>query len=487
MAPRFPEGFLWGGATAANQYEGGWNEGGKGESLPDHMRGGDKDTPREIDAVLDESLFYPSSEATDFYHHVEEDIALFAEMGMNVFRMSINWSRIFPTGMEDEPNEAGLEFYDRVFDELKKHGIEPLVTLSHYELPYALVEKYNGWESRELIDLFFKYATCVLDRYHGKVTYWLTFNEINTACMPFGSSLSLGEVQGFSGTLDELPATEQQRYQGLHHQLVASAKVVKWAHETHPELKMGNMDCFILSYPATCDPADVLANQAEMRRMNWYSSDVQVRGSYPAYAPRFWAEHGLSLDITDEDVALLAEGTVDFYTFSYYMSNIVGTHGDVEKAAGNMTFGGKNPYLKASEWGWQIDPEGLRYALNEIYDRYGIPLMVVENGMGALDTIDADGRIRDMYRMEYLKSHVDAMAEAVADGVDLMGYTWWGPIDIVSAGTGEMRKRYGFIYVDKHDDGTGDLGRIKKDSFYYYQKIMNSNGEDSLLDIEVKE
>jgi len=478
---RFPENFLWGGATAANQYEGGWNQGGKGESLPDHMRGGSRTEPRQIDAELVEGALYPSHEATDFYGHVEQDIALFAEMGMKVFRMSINWTRIFPTGMETEPNEDGLAFYDRVFDELRKHGIEPLVTISHYELPYALVEKYNGWASRDLIDLFMRYATCVMDRYADKVTYWLTFNEINVAALPFGAALSLGLLQGFTGKFDETIGDIPTRYQALHHQLVASARIVKYAHENHPQCKMGNMDCFITSYPATCDPADILANQAEMRKVNWYCSDVQVRGAYPAFAKRFWAENGIELDIAEGDLETLAEGTVDFYTFSYYMSSVVGTHDDMQFAEGNMTFGGKNPYLKASEWGWQIDPTGLRYTLNEIYDRYEIPLMVVENGMGAIDTVDEDGRIRDTYRMEYLAGHVEAMAEAVADGVDLLGYTWWGPIDIVSAGTGEMRKRYGFIYVDKHDDGTGDLGRIKKDSFYYYQKVIATNGEDLSL------
>ena len=443
---KMKEGFLWGGATAANQYEGGWNEGGKGASVPDHMRGGSFKQPRQIDAEFDPNALYPSWEATDFYHHYEEDIALFAEMGWNVFRMSINWSRLFPTGEETEPNQEGLDFYDKVFACCAKHGIQPLVTISHYELPYALVQKYNGWASREVIDLFFHYGKTILDRWHDQVKLWLTFNEINTGAMGMGSVMSLSIIQGYTGTMADFPDDPQLRFQALHHQFVASAKLVKYAHETYPDLKMGNMDCFILSYAATCDPKDVLLNEQEMRITNWFCSDVQVRGYYPAYMNRYFKEHGIKVEFAPGDKELLLQGKVDFYTFSYYMSSIVGTH-DVEQTAGNMTFGGKNPYLKSTDWGWQIDPDGLRFSLNEIWDRYQIPMMVVENGMGAYDEKGEDGKIHDDYRIAYLKTHVKAMEEAVEDGVDLMGYTWWGPIDLVSAGTGEMRKRYGFIFV----------------------------------------
>lgn len=474
----FSKGFLWGGATAANQYEGAWDVDGKGASIPDHMRGGDFQTPRQVDAVIDPNALYPSHEATDFYHHVEEDIALFAEMGWNVYRLSVNWARVFPTGEDDEPNEAGLAFYDHVFDCCLAHGIQPLVTISHYELPYALAEKYDGWASRELVDLYFRYGKTLLDRFHGKVKYWLTFNEINTGTTPMGVVHSLGMVKGFTGTMAEAPSTANKRFNGLHHQFLASAKLVKYAHETYPDLKMGNMDCFILSYADTCDPLDQWACLSQMRHMNWYCSDVQVRGAYPAYAKRLWADNGISIVMEPGDEELLAQGKVDFYTFSYYMSNVVGTHDSLEQTQGNMTFGGKNPYLESSEWGWQIDPLGLRIALNEIYDRYQIPLMVVENGFGAKDTVEADGSIHDPYRIDYLRKHIAAMRDAVDDGVDLMGYTWWGPIDLVSAGTGEMRKRYGFIFVDKHDDGTGTMARSRKDSFYYYQRVIASNGED---------
>ena len=479
MGKGFPEGFYWGGATAANQFEGAWNVDGRGPSVDDHFTGGTKDRPRTITVDIEPDVLYPNHDGIDFYHHYEEDIALFAEMGFNMFRMSISWSRIFPNGDDEKPNELGLAFYDKVFDCCRAHGIEPLVTLSHYEMPYHLVEKYNGWASRELIGFFEKYCQTVFDRYHDKVRYWLTFNEINCGTMDMGNLFETSMIRGFAGPASEAHTTPQERYQALHHQFVASARVVKYAHERYPQFRMGNMDCFILSYAATCDPKDVLANESEMRRMNWYCSDVQVRGCYPSYAKRFWRENDISLKIEDGDLEDLKEGTIDFYTFSYYMSSVVGTH-DVKQAAGNMTFGGVNPYLKSTDWGWQIDPDGLRFALNEIYDRYQIPLMVVENGMGALDKVEEDGSIHDTYRIEYLKSHVRAMREAVDDGVDLKGYTWWGPIDLVSAGTGEMRKRYGFIYVDKHDDGSGTYKRSRKDSFYAYQKIIKSNGTEGL-------
>lgn len=478
MDKRFPDGFYWGGALAANQCEGAWDVDGRGPSVDDHVTGGSFDRPRELTQDIKAGVFYPNHDGIDFYHRFEEDIALFAEMGFTMLRVSISWSRIFPNGDDPEPNEAGLAFYDRLFDCMHEHGIEPLVTLSHYEMPWALAERYNGWASREVIDHFVRYCETVFARYQDKVRWWLTFNEINNGASDHGNLLSTSLVQGFEGPVSELRRTPQERYQALHHQFVASGRVVRLAHEQYPQFKVGNMDCFILSYPATCDPADVLANQAEMRRSNWFASDVQVRGHYPAYARRYFSENGIELNVRPGDLEDIAAGTVDFYTLSYYMSNIVGTHDDMEITQGNMTFGGKNPYLPSSEWGWQIDANGLRYALNEIWDRYEIPVMVVENGLGARDEVAEDGAIHDDYRIDYLRRHVAAMREAVADGVDLIGYTWWGPIDIVSAGTGEFAKRYGFVYVDKHDDGTGTLERRRKDSFYAYQKIVASNGED---------
>ena len=470
--------FLWGGATAANQYEGAWDADGKGASVSDHCTNGSHTTPKWVTEQILPDRMYPSQEATDFYHHYKEDIALFAEMGFKTFRMSINWTRIFPTGMEDEPNEAGLAFYDKVFDELNKYGIEPLVTMSHYEMPYALVEKYNGWEGREVIDCFMKYAEAIFDRYQNKVKYWLTFNEINAGTMAMGAVLSTGTIKGFSGPISEVPDKPQERYQALHHQFLASARAVKLAHEKYPQFKMGNMVAFSTSYALTCNPTDILKNQNQMRDMNWYCSDVQVRGEYPAYAKRMWEEKGVNLKIEDGDLEELKEGTVDFYTFSYYMTSCSSADPEALKGEGNLLGGLKNPYLKASDWGWQIDPEGLRYTLNELYDRYRIPLMIVENGLGAYDVKGEDGMVHDSYRIDYMRKHIEQMIEAVKDGVDLMGYTPWGCIDLVSASTGEMAKRYGFIYVNKFDDGTGDLSRERKESFYWYKKVIETNGDE---------
>lgn len=469
--------FLWGGATAANQYEGAWNVGGKGESICDHMRAGSHTTPRYIDIKINPEYRYPSHEATGFYDHVEEDIALFAEMGFKVFRMSINWTRLFPTGEEATPNPTGVVFYDKVLAELKKYNIEPLVTLSHYEMPYNLAQKYNGWASRKLVDFYVTYASFALDRWHDSVKYWLTFNEINAGSLSFGSVLSLGTIQNYEGTLSDFAGSAQERYQAIHHQFVASALVVDYAHSHYPDVQVGNMDCFILSYPETCDPKDQLANLDKMNLLNWYCGDVQVRGSYPSFAQKIWNELGVELTFEPQDLEILKKGRVDFMSFSYYCTSVTSTHDTLEKTEGNISFGSKNPYLTASEWGWQIDPTGLTIALREIYARYQIPLFIVENGLGAKDVLEADGTVHDTYRIDYLKSHVQAIKDAVECGVDVMGYTWWGPIDIISASTGEMAKRYGFIYVDKDDEGNGTEKRYKKDSFTFYKKIIETNAD----------
>ncbi|MBQ9062745.1 MAG: glycoside hydrolase family 1 protein [Eubacterium sp.] len=475
----FKEGFLWGGATAANQYEGAWDIDGKGASVSDHCTNGSHTSPKRVTPQFEEGTLYPSREATDFYHHYKEDIALANEMGFKVFRMSINWTRIFPTGMEESPNEAGLQFYDSVFDELAKYGIEPLVTISHYELPYGLVEAYNGWYGREVIDHFMRYVSVIFARYQGKVRYWLTFNEINSGTMPMGAVLSLGTIRGYNGPITEVPDEKQIRFQALHHQFVASAKSIKLAHEQYPDYKIGNMCLFATKYPYSCNPDDVLECQKQMRIMNWFCSDVQARGYYPSYIDRWFEEQDITIRMEPGDKEILLEGTIDFYTFSYYMSACESTDlAVIDKVGGNLVGGVANPYLEASEWGWQIDPKGLRYTLNEIWDRYQLPIMVVENGLGARDELTEDGKIHDSYRIDYLRKHIAQMREAVADGIDLMGYTPWGWIDIVSASTGEMAKRYGFVYVDKYDDGTGDLGRRKKDSFYWYKKVIESNGTD---------
>ncbi|BCN32466.1 glycoside hydrolase family 1 protein [Anaeromicropila herbilytica] len=475
---QFRKDFLWGGATAANQFEGAWNVDGKGASTSDMCTGGSHTVPKRITRSIEEGTFYPSHEAIDFYHHYKEDIALFAEMGFKVFRLSIAWTRIFPTGMETEPNEEGLAFYDRVFDECKKYGIEPLVTISHYEMPFALTEKYNGWVGRECIDHYVRYCEAIFKRYQGKVKYWLTFNEINAGAMPLGNFLSLGILN--EGTTDFVHQVDipELRFQGLHHQFVASAKAVKLAHEKYPEYKMGCMIAYMTTYPLTCNPDDVMKAQQANQISNWLCSDVHVRGAYPSFAERYFEDNNIRIKMEDRDLEILKEGCVDFYTFSYYMTTCVTANEDADNIGGNLIGGVKNPYLKASDWGWQIDPKGLRYTLNEIYGRYEIPLMVVENGLGASDEISEDGSINDDYRINYLREHIEEMKEAVKDGVDLMGYTPWGCIDLVSASTGEMKKRYGFIYVDKYDDGTGDLSRRKKKSFDWYKKVIASNGEE---------
>ncbi|MDO4273488.1 MAG: glycoside hydrolase family 1 protein [Eubacteriales bacterium] len=469
---KFPEGFLWGGATAANQYEGGWDEGGRGPSIADILTGGSVDKDRRLTPPSPvKGEFYPNHEATDFYHHWKEDIALFAEMGFKIYRFSISWSRIFPRGDEAQPNQEGLQFYDQVIDELLKYGIEPMVTISHYENPLYLSLEFGGWKNRRLIDFYLNFAKVLFERYKGKVKYWLTFNEINMLTQPFGAVFC-------AGMLDPEDNNEQARFQAMHHQLVASALAVKMAHETDSSYKLGCMLAYHNGYPCTCRPEDVLFAQQHGQLHNSIAGDVHVRGAYPGFAYRYFKEHGITLEQAPEDEKLLKDGTVDFFTISYYSSCCVSAAQDGERTAGNGAENIKNPYLQTSDWGWQIDALGLRYVLNQIYDRYQIPVMIVENGLGAVDEVSSDGKIHDTYRIDYMRQHVEQMKEAVCDGVDLIGYTCWGCTDLVSASTGEMKKRYGLIYVDKHDDGSGDFGRKKKDSFYWYKRVIESNGED---------
>ena len=461
----FPAGFLWGGATAANQIEGGYAEGGKGLSIQDVMPRGIM-APR-VDRPTPDNL---KLEAIDFYHRYAQDIALFAEMGFTVFRLSIAWSRIFPNGDDAEPNEEGLAFYDRVFEECAKHGIEPLVTLSHYETPLNLTEKYNGWVSRDLIGLYERYVRTVFERYRGKVTDWLTFNEIN-------SVLHAPLMSGGIGTPKE-QLSEQDLFQAAHHELVASALATRIAHEVLPGSQVGCMVIAAPIYPLTPDPTDVIAAM-EADHANLMFSDVHVRGAYPGYALRYFRDHGIELDITEADRELLTH-TVDFVSFSYYMS--VCETGDPAKkiaGAGNIMGGVPNPTLPASEWGWQIDPTGLRVVLNQFWDRWQKPLFIVENGLGARDElVEVDGvkTVVDDYRIAYLNDHLVQVGEAIADGVQVMGYTSWGPIDLVSASTAQMSKRYGFIYVDRNDDGSGTLARYRKKSFGWYADVIRTNG-----------
>ena len=475
----FRSNFLWGGATAANQCEGAWNADGKGMSVADICTGGRYGQSKRITPVLEEGAFHPSHEAIRHYDRFREDIKLFAEMGFKCYRFSIAWTRIFPNGDETEPNESGLRHYDEVIDECRKYGIEPLITISHYEVPFGLTKKCNAWVSREMIGYFLNYCRAIFTRYKGKVKYWLTFNEINSAVAPMGALLNQGILNDLEHPTEFMhqPDIPQQRFQGLHHQFIASALAVQMAHETDPDYRVGSMMIYSASYPLTCKPADVLANQKYNRLYNYYCTDVQARGAYPAYARRLLDELGVKLEIQPDDAEILRRGTVDFITFSYYMSSCQSA-GKSESGEGNILGGAPNPYLKASDWGWQIDPEGLRYALNDLYDRYGKPLMVVENGLGAKDELLPDGTVRDDYRIDYLRRHIEQMKEAVKDGVDLMGYTPWGCIDLVSASTGEYAKRYGFIYVRRYDDGTGDFARLRKKSFYWYKQVIATNGDN---------
>ncbi|MDC4184983.1 6-phospho-beta-glucosidase, partial [Loigolactobacillus coryniformis] len=463
--------FLWGGAVAAHQLEGGWQAGGKGLSIADVMTAGANKVPRKITDGVQAGENYPNHSAIDFYHHYKEDIKLFAEMGFNCFRTSIAWTRIFPNGDEAEPNEAGLKFYDDVFAECHKYGIEPVITLSHFEMPYHLVSEYGGWRDRRVIDFFVHFAEVCFKRYRNSVKYWMTFNEINNQ-MDYMNDFLVATDSGLVFRNNEDAATrEALMYQASHYEVVASALAVKMGHQINPDFKIGSMINFTPLYPASAKPADILVAEKMMQRRYWWS-DVQAWGRYPVGMEAYFKQHGLRPDITAEDRIVLQEGTVDYIGFSYYNSMTIAADGASFKIVAN-------PTLETSEWDWPIDPLGLRYALNWLQDRYHLPMMIVENGLGARDKVEADGSIHDPYRIDYLRAHIEQMIKAVnEDGVELWGYTPWGCIDLVSAGTGQMSKRYDFIYVDKDDEGNGTLARSRKDSFYWYQKVIQTNGAD---------
>lgn len=518
--------FLWGGAVAANQLEGAWNEDGKGTSVMDVMTGGSHGVIRKITDGVIPGEYYPNHHAIDFYHTYKDDIKLFAEMGFKCFRTSIAWTRIFPNGDEDEPNEAGLAFYDSLFDELLKYGIEPVVTLSHFEMPLHLAVHYSGWMNRKTISFFVKFAETCFARYRDKVKYWMTFNEINNQMNVKNDTFGWTN-SGVQFSKYENP--ELAMYQAAHNELVASALAVKAGHEINPDFKIGCMIAMIPIYPYSSRPADVILANEEMH-MRYFFSDIQCRGHYPAYALKMFERKGFSfinendgqtgdlesgdifgrkcgglmpakagdenvvrrnggaykltwdgIHVGRNDAEILANGCVDYIGFSYYMSNTVNSEVSVDiskevNATSPHTV--MNPYLKATDWGWTIDPEGLRYALAVLYERYEKPLFIVENGFGANDELMPDGTCDDTPRIEYLRAHIREMKKAAEiDGVDVMGYTPWGCIDLVSFTTGEMKKRYGFIYVDINDDGSGTGKRYKKKSFGWYKNVIRSNGE----------
>ena len=467
----FPEGFLWGASTAANQVEGGWNEDGMGVSVIDVQALGSHG--REVTDGIQPDRIYTSHKATDFYHHYKEDIALFAQMGLKAYRMSIAWTRIFPNGTEQVPNEAGLVFYDRVFDELHKYGIEPVVTISHYEPPYALSNQ-GGWTNREMIGHYLRYCKAIFQRYKGKVKYWLTFNEINCAQVKFGVMTAAGVNCNFWDPIN----TEQLRYQALHHQFIASAQAIMLGRSIDPEFRFGCMLASMLNYPLTCHPDDVLLAQQTNQVKYLFCGDVMIRGRYPNYIGRWFREQDIHIEMQPEDEAILAQGKVDFCALSYYMTYCTGHDRSAEKISGNLLEGLKNPYLETSEFGWQIDPVGLRYLLNDLYDRWQLPLMIVENGLGAKDTVE-DGKVHDAYRIAYLREHIKALEATISeDNVPVMGYMPWSALDLIALSTGNVEKRYGFIYVDVDNEGNGSYDRIPKDSFAWYKKGIATNGKD---------
>lgn len=481
----FPKDFLWGGATAACQCEGAWKEGGKGLSLGDmkpyrpHLKRTDLHEQRTVSLdMLKEAHaekgtgLYPKRYGIDFYHRYKEDIKLFAELGLKSFRMSISWPRIYPTGIEEEPNEEGLKFYDDVFTELEKYGIEPMVTMNHYDTPLYLIEHKDGWKTPEILKYWERYVRTILARYKGRVKYWLPFNEINaTIFIPYMGAGLLPDV--------EKENFKQSCYQCVHYQLVANAIAKKCAKEIDPNAEIGCMIARFTTYPATCKPEDVMQVVLDENYENYYYTDTLLLGEIPAYMDRFYEENNLDIKITGQEKKILKENTCDWVAYSYYMSLVTSANTDeLEKTNSNLIIAGKNPYLEASEWGWQKDPIGLRYSLNQMWDRYHKPIFILENGLGAVDVLEEDNTIKDTYRIDYLKSHIEQMREAVKDGVGIKGYFIWGIIDLISSGTHEMSKRYGVIYVDQDDFGNGSLARYKKDSFAWYKKCIESNGKD---------
>lgn len=462
----FPKNFLWGGALSAHQCEGAYLEDGKGLCTADTLVVG-KERFTTFGQPIDSSKYYPSHKAIDFYHRYKEDIALFAEMGFKALRTSIAWTRIYPRGDEEEPNEKGLKFYDDLFDEMKKYGIEPIITITHYETPLYLANQYGGWKNRALIPYFEKYCRTIFTRYKDKVKMWLNFNEIN-------SMLYMGVLGAAMPTFRGMPNFEADTWQAAHNMLTAAAIATKLCHEIVPNGKMGMMLSSMHIYGATCNPDDQWIAYEQNRRQ-FIFADVMMRGHYSNYALTLLQKNGVQT--LPEDFTLLKENVCDYLSFSYYSTMVATSGAQKHDGKGNMASGMRNPYLETNEWGWQMDATGLRIVLNLLYERYEKPLLIAENGLGAIDKVEK-GKIHDQYRIAYLKAHIAACADAMQEGVELLGYLPWGCIDLVSCSTGEMKKRYGFIYVDADDEGNGSFERIRKDSFDWYKKVIKTNGAD---------
>lgn len=471
----FPSDFLWGGSIAAHQCEGAWREGGRGMGIMDLVSSGSVDVPRHISSDLEAGYTYPSHDGIDFYHRYQGDVALFAEMGFKALRISVDWARIFPEGDDAEPNQDGLDYYSDLVDDLIAHGIEPIVTLYHFEMPLAVARRYRSWLSRETIELYLRFVRVVVERLGGRVRRWATFNEMNHIDpMSEATDIFIYLITG----LTNADLDDRRRDLAIlgYHMTLASMRAVRLIHELEPDSQVGCVFGITPAYPLTCKPEDAFAAFKQMDR-DFYQVDAMCTGCFPAYKLREYEREGIELDMTDADRAVFAADRLDFIGLNYYATEVAAA--DSGEGEGSFFGGLKNPYLKRSRWGWTIDPLGLRYLLNYAYRRYGLPIIVTENGLGALDACEPDGSIRDDYRIEYLRAHIAALMDAVElDGVDCRGYLMWGPIDLVSATTGEMRKRYGFIYVDKNDDGSGTLERSRKDSFYWFKEVIASNGRD---------
>jgi 6-phospho-beta-glucosidase len=471
----FPKDFLWGGAVAACQCEGAFDEDGRGLSVSDLHRyvNGDKKgiieqgdkTLEQIEfAIHDKEGYYPKRYGIDFYHTYKEDLALFREMGLKCFRFSVSWSRIFPRGDEESPNQDGLHFYDQLIDEIIQNRMEPIITISHYDPPITLVTEYGGFGNRKTIDFFVKYAEILLKRYGKKVKYWIVFNQINLIDVCMMKSLAI-----YVGQSDNM---RQLMYQAVHNQFVACARIKQIAYKIDPDMKIGTMIGDFKVYPKTCNPNDVVL-ALQRNRMQYFFTDVQFRGEYPAYALRFFADSNIDIDVEKGDLELINRYRMDYMALSYYYTAIV----DAETDDMDPSVRHQNPYLKPTRWEWRADPKGFYTTLSEYWDRYQKPIMIAENGFGAVDQKDGN-QVHDPYRIDYVREHIREMKNAIRDGADIFAYCLWSPIDIISSSTAEMKKRYGFIYVDQDDYGNGSRKRIKKDSFYWYRKVIESNGRD---------